>query len=129
PLPYSVSSFRGARFASEPGIHNHRPSFKARRPMHLAKQNLPVVMDSGLSPSGCPGMTTSTEPPSPPFHQLRRNLLPPFLLRPLAGAPPQIFSAVGHELLHAVGSRRRQPGIVFGHDHQRRHAHGVVEPG
>src|SRR5262252_10417846 len=91
PLPYSVSSFRGARFASEPGIHNHRPSFQARRPMHLAKQNLPVVMDSGLSPSGCPGMTTSTEPPSPPFDQLGRNLLRLFLLRPMAGVPHQIF--------------------------------------
>src|SRR5689334_10203461 len=47
------ASFRGAPWR-EPGIHNHSQLlFRC-----CAEPRTFVVMDSGLSPSGCPGMTT-----------------------------------------------------------------------
>src|SRR5580693_7680304 len=64
-----------------------------------------------------------------PLDQLGRDLLRLFLLRPMAAAAHQIFLEVGNELLHAVGGRRRQHLIVLGHDHQRRHAYGMIETG
>ena len=50
------ASFRGAR-QREPGTHTHRLQCEAHQSLHLAPQYLVVVMDSGLSPAGCPGMT------------------------------------------------------------------------
>src|SRR3984885_5628201 len=71
----------------------------------------------------------SPKPLSTPFDQLGADLFRLFLLRPMAAAPDQIFLEIGNDLLHAVGRRRRQHVIVLGHDHQRRHPHGMVESG
>src|SRR6202165_6148100 len=70
-----------------------------------------------------------TKPLSTPFDQLGADLIRLFLLRPLAAVPNQVLLEIGDDLLHPVGRGRRQHVIVFGHDHQRRHPHGVVDPG
>src|SRR5450432_1950036 len=75
-------------------------------------------------------MTVSVTSPKSsftPFDQLGADLFRLFLLRPMAAAPNQVFFEIGDDLLHAVGRGRRQHGIVLGHDHQRRHPHGVVD--
>src|SRR6185312_798530 len=85
-----------------------------------------------------PGMTPSllrfarndelTKPPSTPFDQLGADLFRLFLLRPMAAVAHQIFFEIRHQPFHTVGSRRRQHGVVFCHDHQRRNAHVMIEP-
>src|SRR5882762_6429935 len=62
-----------------------------------------------------------------PFDQLGADLVRLFLLRPMAAAANQIFLEVGDDFLHAVGRGRWQHVIVLGHDHQRRHPHGVID--
>src|ERR1700743_435307 len=71
--------------------------------------------------------TPSPKPFSTPLDQLAADFFGFFLLRPMAAVFHQIFLEVGNELLHAVGGRRRQPGVVLGHDHQRRHLHQMIE--
>ena len=80
PVP---SSFRGARRASPESIttgdccwrRSSTPSCPRRRP---------VVMDSGLSPAGCPGMTT-------------------VLVRPFGAPPPRsLVAGVLHEMPSSV---------------------------
>src|SRR5580704_16010667 len=73
--------------------------------------------------------TSSPESPSTPFDQLGADLFRLFLLRPVAAAAHQVFFEVGDDVFHAVGRRRRQHVIVLGHDHQRRHPHGMVDVG
>src|SRR6266404_1046354 len=79
-----------------------------------------------LSPALIEG---SAEPLSTPFNQLGADLIRLFLLRPMATVPNQVLLEVWDDFLHAIGRRRRQHVIVFGHDHQRRHPHGVIDPG
>src|SRR6267154_1329968 len=62
-----------------------------------------------------------------PFDQLGADLVRLFLLRPMAAATNQVFLEVGDDFLHAVGRGRWQHVIVLGHDHQRRHPHGVID--
>src|SRR5665213_40014 len=63
---------------------------------------------------------------STPFDQFGADLFRLFLLRPMTAVAHQIFFQIGNELLHAVGSGRRQHGVILGHDHQRRHFDGVI---
>src|SRR5258707_2931220 len=65
---------------------------------------------------------------SAPFDQLGADLVRLFLLRPMAAVAHEIFFQIGDDLLHAVGGRWRQHGVVLGHDHQRRHVHRMIEP-
>src|SRR5882757_2311701 len=67
------------------------------------------------------------KPLSTPFDQPGADFVRLFLLRPMAAAANQIFFEVGNDFLHAVGRGRWQHVIVLGHDHQRRHAHGVID--
>src|ERR1700733_1152988 len=62
-----------------------------------------------------------------PFNQLGADFFRFFLLRPVAAAANQILFEIGDQLLHAVGGRRRQHRVVFGHDHQRWHPHRMVD--
>src|SRR5581483_7471746 len=63
-------------------------------------------------------MTALPKPLAPPLDQLGAYFLGLFLLRPVPTAANQLFLQVGNEPLHAVGGRRRQHRVVFGHDHQ-----------
>src|SRR5882762_718589 len=67
------------------------------------------------------------KPLSTPFDQPGADFVRLFLLRPMAAAANQIFFEVGNDFLHAVGRGRWQHVIVLGHDHQRRHPHGVID--
>src|SRR6202041_1009696 len=69
----------------------------------------------------------STKPLSPPFDQLATDFFRLFLLRPMSAAAHEIFLEVRNQLFHAVGCRRRQHRVILRHDHQRRHANGMVE--
>src|SRR2546428_4805865 len=64
-----------------------------------------------------------------PFDQLGADLIRLFLLRPMAAVPDQVLLEIGDDLLHAVSRGWRQHAIVLGHDHQRWHPHGMVDPG
>src|SRR5216684_6120999 len=90
------------------------PSRLARKGSHL-RMTTPVI----VSPKSLPT----------PFDQLGADLIRLFLLRPMAAVPNQVLLEVGNDLLHAVGRGWRQHVIALGHDHQRRHAHGMVDPG
>src|SRR6202790_1613494 len=74
-------------------------------------------------------VVASPKPSSTPFDQPGADLIQLFLLRPVAAAPHQVLLEVGDDFLHAVGRGRRQHVIVFGHDHQRRHPHRLIDPG
>src|SRR3982074_118977 len=100
----------------EEHLRRSNPSF-LRRPMDCFA---PLAMTTC-----CPAPLA--EPPSTPFDQLGGDLFRLFLLRPMAAALYQILLEVRHDLLHAVGRGRRKYVIVFGHDHQRRHPHGMIE--
>src|SRR6266702_3481698 len=96
----------------------------------------PESRGCGFGPADHPGTTlqltpttaSSPKPPSTPFDQLGADLLRLLLLRPMAAVLHQVLLQIGNELLHAIGGRRRQHRVVLGHDHQRRHAHRVIEP-
>src|SRR6185312_2338171 len=88
----------------------------------------PESRDSGFDASHRPGMTTSLPKPfSTPFDQFGADLFRFLLLRPMAAVPHQVFLQVRHQPFHAVGGRRRQHRVILRHDHQRRHAHVMIQ--
>src|SRR5215217_1557310 len=70
---------------------------------------------------------SSPKPSFTPFGQLGADLIRLFLLRPMAAVANQVFFEIGNDFLHAVRRGWRQHMIVLGHDHQRRHANGMVD--
>src|SRR3569832_1666481 len=84
---------------------------------------IPVVMRSIE-----PGMTSSTKSLPPPFDQLGADFVRLFLLGPVPAAAHEILFEIGDDLLHTVGGRRWQHGVILRHDHQRRHVDSMVEP-